>query len=105
MKNKLIYKCRYYKGENICPESIAKAGKSILWFYEMKWVEDFGGKYEDWNGEYIGSGLANFEKEDGVDITIKMLLFNRYIQDSSLSSAIEPFKEWYLKFYMGIVLQ
>lgn len=37
-KKQLINKCRYYKGEPDCPESIVKQGKEICWYYEMKWV-------------------------------------------------------------------
>lgn len=97
----LVDKCRYYKGESECPESIVQTGKRYLWEYEKRWVE-LGGNYLD-NGEYDYAELIDFEKDDGVDLTLKMLLFNRYIQDSSLATSIEPFKEWYKTEYKGRV--
>lgn len=97
----LLDKCRYYKGENVCPEPIVKAGKELLWYYEKKYVQ-FGGIYVD-NGEYASAELLDFEKNDGVDLSLKMLLFNRFIQDRSLEGAALLFIEWYETEYMGVV--
>lgn len=99
-KQSLIDKCRYYKGEETCPESLKEAGKEYLWFYESKWVE-LNGQYEG-NREYEDNDLASFEKDDGVPISLKRMLFNRYIQDTwSVKEAIPLFKTWYKEQYKG----
>lgn len=100
MNQELINKCRYYKGEESCPEQLKNAGKDYLWFYEKKWVE-LNGEFED-NGEYKDNDLASFEKDDDVPLSLKKVLFNRYIQDVwSISEAIPLFKKWYLEQYMS----
>lgn len=97
-KQFLIDKCIYYKGEEVCPESLKEAGKEYLWFYESKWVE-FNGQFEG-NREYEDNDLAAFEENDGVPISLKRLLFNRYIQDTwSVKGAIPFFKVWYKEDY------
>jgi len=93
----LLKKCLYYKGERKCPDNIVKVGKSREWFFECKWVE-FGGIYED-NGEYEWADLMDFEKDDDVPLSLKKLLFNRYIQDLSLANAAPGFKVYYYEFY------
>ncbi len=97
-KQLLIDKCRYFKGEEACPVSLKKAGKEYLWFYESKWVE-LNGKYAG-NREYEENNLVSFEENDGVPISLKRLLFNRYIQYSwSVKEAIPLFKAWYKEDY------
>lgn len=101
MKQDLIDKCRYFKGQETCPESLKRAGKEYLWFYESKWVE-FKGQYED-NGEYEGNDLTAFEKNDDVPLSLKKLLFNRYIQNTwSVKEAVPDFKKWYIEQYRAI---
>lgn len=106
-KKQLINKCRYYKGEPDCPESIVKQGKEICWYYEMKWVEMVGTKdyilsvYLD---EYSFYGYDAFEENDSTPMTLKALLLNRfYHQDGAFQIASTPdndFKKWYLDVYM-----
>lgn len=101
MKQDLIDKCRYFKGQETCPESLKKAGKEYLWFYELKWVE-LNGQYEG-NREYEDKDLASFEKDDDVPISLKRMLFNRFIQDSwSVKEAVPGFKKWYIEQYRAI---
>ena len=93
--------CKYYKGEEQSPYS--EQNESMLWFYEKAWVyellnngESFGLMLE----EYLLVGLADFEKFDDTPITLKALLFNRYCKTAqSMLSAVEPFKEFYHKYY------
>jgi hypothetical protein len=51
--------------------------------------------------EYVAVGLSDFENADGVPITLKSLLFNRYAQGnmSSLADCVEPFKKFYKQYY------
>jgi hypothetical protein len=100
LNQELIDKCRYFKGEESCPASLKEAGKEYLWFYEMKWVE-LKGNYDD-PGEFDDNNLSSFEKDDGVPISLKKMLFNRYIQDVwSIREAIPHFKKWYFEQYMS----
>jgi len=97
-KQALIDKCRYYKGEETCPDRIEKQGKKYLWFYESKWVE-LKGNYDD-PGEYDEHGLTSFEENDGVPVSLKKMLFNRFIEDVyDLEQAVKNFKIWYKKEY------
>ena len=93
--------CRYYKGENDCP--FKDLNEEMLWFYEQSWVINklkrenmFSSMLE----EYICSGLDSFEEFDGIPLTLKALLFNRYaIGCYSRADAVESFKEFYKKYY------
>ena len=93
--------CKYYKGEEESPYT--DQNESMLWFYERAWVykmlnndESFGLMLE----EYLFIGLKDFEKFDDTPITLKALLFNRYCKTAqSILSAVEPFKEFYHKYY------
>lgn len=51
--------------------------------------------------EYVAVGLSDFENADGVPITLKSLLFNRYAQGnmSSLADCVELFKKFYKQYY------
>ncbi len=98
--------CRFYKGEEENPYNEDKdQNKAMLWFYEMYWVQDMiKGKNENSDfsilDEYVGVGLGLFEQFDGVPVTLKALLFNRYARTcNSLSDAIEPFKKFYKRYY------
>jgi len=98
MNTALIDNCRYYRGEKECPDTLKESGKELFWFYELKWVE-MNGEFEGF-GEYEGYGLSDFEKEDGVPLTLKLLLFNRYMHWSGYGyDSIPGFKEWYRNNY------
>lgn len=100
--------CRYYKGEDKCPP-FHDPNKKALWEYERFWVGQkmkFNGIKEDdyvSDGtleEYMSAGLRQFQETDGVPITLKALLFNRYAKTSySMETAVDGFKEFYLKHY------
>ena len=93
----LLKHCRYYKGEKDCPESIEKAGKGSFWFYESVWVKRDGGKYED--EDYTKYGLIDFATTDSTPLSLKKILFNRFMHWSDYGNA-QQFKEWYFKQYM-----
>jgi hypothetical protein len=99
MKRALIDNCRFYKGEKECPDTLIISGKELFWFYEMRWVE-LNGEFEGF-GEYESYGLADFEKDDGVPLTLKLLLFNRYMHWCGYGyDSIPEFKEWYRNNYI-----
>jgi hypothetical protein len=97
----LISKCRYYRGEDECPLQIKDKEKCNLWYYESLWVE-WKGEYED-NGEYEYHGLHDFEANDGVPLSLKKILFNRFTYwGGGYGNDAELFKEWYLRHYKGM---
>jgi hypothetical protein len=106
--------CRYYKGEKECP-LFYDPNKSLLWEYEKYWVDQsvkFSNiKEEDYVSdgtleEYLSVGLTHFQRTDGIPITLKALLFNRYAKTSySMKSAVDGFKEFYLKYYSDEALR
>ena len=96
-----IKQCRYYKGEEKCP--FGEGGdKAMFWFYEKNWLE----RQERDDSFFLGSilgryeqcGLTDFEKEDGVPITLKAILFNRYEQ--WFEGGPGDFKYWYKERYI-----
>ena len=92
--------CKYYKGEEESPYS--DQNESMLWFYESAWVDKLlnDESFERMLEEYLFIGLKDFEKFDDTPITLKALLFNRYCKTAqSMLSAVEPFKEFYHKYY------
>lgn len=77
----LILQCRYYNGEMNPPKPTGHDNKALLWDYEMRWVQ--------WSLE-DGEELKSFEREadfynlkvadgDKTPLTMKSLLFNRYM--------------------------
>ena len=107
-KKDLMQICRYYKGENECPK-FNDNNKSMLWGYERTWVDDTlatekRGRVSDYQNEmlddYMSVGLTTFNNTDGISITLKALLFNRYCKTQySMELAVEPFKKFYHKYY------
>lgn len=101
-KEELIKHCRYYKGEEECPYKTdeGRTNKGLLWFYEKKWVCDYEEResyYIEYVQDYICHELGLFEETDGVPISLKALLFNRY--DHWTQGDPEGFKEWYKREY------
>lgn len=97
-----IKRCRYYKGEEICPFNSSTPDnqiKSMLWFYERCYVNNPHSYQRDVR-EYKAYGLEYFSTKDNVPITLKAILLNRYAKSCwSFADAIEPFKQFYKKYY------
>ncbi len=92
--------CHYYKGENESP--FTEKEKSFLWDYEQAWVDAMVNEksLEEYIGDYVLYGLGDFSNDDGVPLSLKALLFNRYAKSChSMQSAVEPFKEFYKQYY------
>ena len=94
----LIKQCRYYKGQKKCPVSTP----SLFWNYERLWVEwtlDDNGtgakELENMLKRYKDVHLENFQEYDGIPITLKAFLFNRYEHWTDG----DGFEEWYQKKY------
>lgn len=111
-RDDLLPFCRYYKDGEENPYEGKDQNKAMLWFYERAWIHDTlaivekgeAGAAED-DGrvldEYLAVGLSEFENMDDTPITLKALLFNRYSKGnmSSMSDCVEPFKEFYKRYY------
>lgn len=94
--------CRYYRGE---AESPYKDGdKTMCWDYERCWVKFNTNKDKDtlarYIGEYASVGLSLFSITDDIPVSLKALLFNRFVKGSnSMIDAVEPFKKFYSRMY------
>ena len=100
-KKDLIKFCRYFKGE----AEPSKETNVLFWEYEKVWVELSENPKEDsenfkmvgnWLDDYLRAGLSLFKNDDGVPITLKALLFNRYTHWMQTN---DGFKEWYINQY------
>ena len=108
-RQELIAQCRYYKGEEENPFEGVDQNKKMLWFYEQAWIFDMMRYYEAGNereafrneiAEYNGYGLKDFCVSDGIPVTLKALLYNRYAKGSfSMADAAQHFKTFYRKYY------
>lgn len=104
-KKDLLPFCRYYKGETKNPFDEKDQDKAMLWFYENCWIEQVStGKGKEimmeYISEYSNAGLSMFEINDEIPVSLKALLFNRYSRGAySMADAVEPFKEFYHKYY------
>lgn len=97
-KNFLLSLCRYYKGEKKNPNPSNK-----LWEIENVWVTISMGKEPDFGNflsEYLAAGLRTFNMYDDTPITLKAMLYNRFMQYADGMASVEEFKEWYNKVYV-----
>ena len=92
----LIEFCRYYKGAKSCP--LEDRDKSMLWRIEMLWVKDSANGCNDVLAEqltdYIQTGLSNFNPYDGIPVTYKAYLFNRYARSCYSRMICKPSHFW-----------
>lgn len=93
--------CHYYKGEKHCPYEHSKdKNKAVLWELEKRWVEIELSKTENLASsfnEYKAKGLLYFAK-DNVPEHLKALLFTSFMK-TSFDGDVEPFKQFYHKYY------
>ena len=96
--------CRLYKGEKENPYK-GEQNKACLWSYERAWLLEFAKPQSrllmSYLSQYTAVGLTCFSTHDGVPITLKALLFNRYARTHySPYEAAESFKRFYNKYYV-----
>lgn len=106
MSNKdLLRFCRYYRGEPKNPYEGRDQNKSAFWDYERFWVLEASKREPNFSevlDNYIACGLNNFSFNDGVPMTLKALLFDRYAKTAiSMREAAEHFKEFYVREYLS----
>ena len=88
-KNDLQSFCRFYKGETVCP--FKDGDKQMFWLCEKWWTEQ--------TIPATDAGLSSFELYDGVPITLKAVLFNRYCKYAERVD-IEDFRKLYRTTYI-----
>ena len=90
----LVKFCRYYKGPG---------QDNLMASYERIWIHDVlehNVKATDYVEPSDLHELELFNPGDGVPLTLKALLFNRWCHWSSYAT-INQFKHWYLETYLG----
>lgn len=92
----LLKFCRYYKGPGT-------ENDNLMTEYEHRWIQDVL-EHNLKATEYVEPSdlheLEIFNPGDGVPLTLKALLFNRWCHWSSYAT-INQFKHWYLKSYLA----
>lgn len=95
----LLKYCRYYRGEKKCPNK----ADFLFWDYERIWAENLisDDTFHEQLRNYVQSGLAEFQRDDGVPLSLKVFLFDRYCHWNSgaMIDAVEGFKDFYLHKY------
>ncbi|WP_226065035.1 hypothetical protein [Kaistella polysaccharea] len=100
--NPLLKFTQYYKAEKECPKSCAN---SNFWEYEKMWVENEEERAEDHPRvlEYKRYVLHFYNEEDGIPLSLKALLYNRYSHwtgGRALEDDVRGFKEFLQENYL-----
>lgn len=101
---KFVDFCRYYKGEKECPKNT----NEMFWDYERVWCNE----NEKPTSEilmpsldgYIRSGLYDFSQNDHVPVTLKSLLYERYVHwagGNGIDEDVKGFKSFYNDYLNG----
>lgn len=103
-KSELLKHCRYYKGENENPYEGKDQNKAMLWFYEWVWINDTlqGHSFNEMLEDYKEYGLEPFNADDGVPMSLKAQLFNRYMHwcgGYGKDEDVKGFKRFYSESY------
>lgn len=97
----LILDCRIYDGSN---------EPNFPGWYEECWVDFHEGDnsyLDSMTKNYIQAGLKDFSSNDGTPISLKALLFNRYMHWVGIYShedGYKGFKNWYIEQYRNVGL-
>lgn len=105
-KEDAIALCRFYKGESENPHQTGV--KAMIWEWEREWVEltvkgqrdEFGESSTVLTGmiqHYVRAGMSDLEKFDGVPVSLKALLLDRFEHWNESGG----FEEWYKKDYLS----
>jgi hypothetical protein len=100
-RKSLIARCHYYKGESKEDNPYEGTDCEMLWYYESCWVDFSLNSPDSLIGlvkEYKYDRLDKILKRDGVPMSLKALLYNRYTHWSMGSPA--GFRKWYFTDYL-----
>ena len=90
-KHLLRKQCRFYANEVEAPRFEQPNG-ALLWDYERRWVEwtvESDSYLNEVFVNYLRAGLSDFEAADGTPISLKALLYDRYVHWSSFGEDVE----------------
>jgi hypothetical protein len=103
-KQDLIEQCRYYNGETELPKSLPQE-YALMWDYESVWV-----KCELEQNEMLTvfkEGIIEYhletKRDDQTPLTLKALLFNRYLHwggYAPIEEELKNFEVWYEEHYL-----
>ena len=94
--NPLLQLTQYFKGEKECPKDCMHPN---FWSYEKMWVENAAERAEDNPRllEYKRDVLPFYNEDDGIPLSLKALLYNRYTHwcgGHALEDDVRGFKEF-----------
>lgn len=95
-----LQQCRFYRGENECPEVLTNHGGvwSVAWFMERLWVEQMtsvGYIPITYSEQYNRAGLSDFNRDDGVHIDLKQFLYGYGSHRAEGILTADEFRHWY----------
>lgn len=106
-KNPLLKSCRFYRGEPSNPYDGKDQNKAMLWSYEQMWVQraerGLSPADSDTLEDYDAYGLKSFSADDGVPVSLKAFLFNRFMHwqgGYGRETDLDAFKKFYLHRYL-----
>jgi len=105
-RKSLIARCRYYKGELEKDNPYNGTDYAMLWYYESCWVDFSLSSPDSLLGmvkEYKNDGMDKILKRDGVPLSLKALLYNRYTNWSI--GYLSGFREWYFTKYLKTTVE
>ena len=91
----LIPRCRYYRGEEECPEHSGMY--SMFWDYEKLWVEALAYSFkrgEEWRKDFEQAHAWLLAKQYEIPATLVGLLYNRYMHWGSGHETTLDFNKW-----------
>lgn len=102
----LILQCRYYKGESKEPQPLKDAPSEfhLFWDYERLWVEwslNDDPMIKSFEEDIKAYNLKSID-EDKTPLTLKALLWSRYLHwggFGSIEEELKSFENWYFKNY------
>jgi len=102
-----ISKCMYYNGDSSLEDDGCESDgrNAMVVDYERVWVDEHFTEdgietlRENLEG-YKEYGLEHFNEDDGVPVTLKALLWSRFMHWSSGHETAEDFMAWYREWYL-----
>lgn len=101
LKDPYLKYCKYYDGVDY---KNAGAENELLASYEEAWIRMQISEVDHIRmmlDEYIAYGQEFFNMDDGVPISIKALLWNRYMHWGGNPNDLYGFRNWYKREYLG----
>lgn len=96
-KAELLKCCRHYKGFESDEELSLMGSYEKIWIQKMIDDREF---LKQNNNMYIEFGLETFSLDDGVPLSLKAILFNRYMH-WCYGGTVESFKTFYFEHYLN----